>query len=245
MTQRHILIFIISILIQFTANSQEQETEKEKIQEQETEIVPDSLKTKVSYGIRVGIDISKPIISFLEEDTKGIEITGDLRLSNNIYAAAELGFEDVLNTEDYLNYTTKGSFIKLGANFNAYENWKGMDNQIYVGARYGFSFFEQTLNSYTPNMSGTYFITDPIEADTNFKDLNAHWLEFLFGMKVETFKNLYLGMQFSIKKMITTKEPNNFKNLYIPGFNRVFSNDLGVGFNYTISYNIPLINKFK
>ncbi|UMB61621.1 DUF6048 family protein [Lutibacter sp. A80] len=243
MIQRHILIFIISILIHFTAISQEQETENEKLQEQETEKVQDSVKTKISYGIRIGIDLSKPIISFIDEDTKGLEITGDLRLTQNHYIAAELGYEDVFKTEDYLTYSTKGSFIKLGANYNAYENWKGMDNLIYVGVRYGFSFFEQTLNSYTPNMSGTYFITEPIEANTNFKDLNAHWLEFLFGMKVETFKNIYLGMQFSVKKMISTKEPENFKNLYIPGFNRVFSNDLGVGFNYTLSYNIPLINK--
>ena len=65
------------------------------------------------------------------------------------------------------------------------------------------------------------------------------------GMKIETLPNLYLGTQLSLKKMIATKEPKNFKNLYIPGFNRVFSNNLGVGFNYTVSYNIPIINKYK
>ncbi|REE79915.1 hypothetical protein BX611_2815 [Lutibacter oceani] len=235
MIQRHILIFIISVLIHFTTSAQKQENKQEQ----------DSVKTKVSYGLRLGVDISKPIISFLEENTKGLEITGDIRISNNYYAAAELGYEDVLKTEDYLNYTTKGSFIKLGINYNAYENWKGMNNQIYIGGRYGFSVFEQTLNSYTPNAKGTYFIANTIEAGTNFKDLNAHWLEFLFGMKIETLSNLYLGVQLSVKKMISTKEPENFKNLYIPGFNRVFSNDLGVGFNYTVSYNIPIINKYK
>jgi len=235
MIQRHILIFIISVLIQFTAYSQKPELEQEQ----------DSIKTKVSYGFRLGIDISKPIISFLQENTKGFELTGDLRFSNNYYAAAELGYEDVLKTEDYLNYSTKGSFIKLGVNYNAYENWKGMNNQIYIGGRYAFSFFEHTLNSYTPNASGTYFIANPIEASTNFKDMNAHWLEFVFGIKIETLPNLYLGTQLSLKKMIATKEPKNFKNLYIPGFNRVFSNNLGVGFNYTVSYNIPIINKYK
>ena len=152
---------------------------------------------------------------------------------------------DTLKTEDYLNFTTTGSYIKLGVNYNAYDNWIGMNNQIYIGARYAFSFFEHTLNSYTPNVNGTYFIPDSVNAGTNFTDLNAHWLEFLFGMKVETFKNLFLGAQFSVKKIITTKEPDNFKNLYIPGFNRVFSNDLGVGFNYTVSYSLPIFNKYK
>jgi len=235
MIQRHILIFIISILIHFSANSQEQRQEKEQ----------DSVKTKINYAIRVGVDISKPIKSFLDEDSKGLELTGDMRIINNYFAAVELGFEDVLKTEDYLSFTTKGSYIKLGINYNAYDNWIGMNNQIYVGARYAFSLFEQTLNSYTPNVDGTYFIPTTVEAGTNFKDLNAHWLEFLFGMKVETFKNLFLGAQFSVKKMISTKEPENFKNLYIPGFNRVFSNDLGIGFNYTISYNLPIFNTYK
>ncbi|SNR32057.1 DUF6048 family protein [Lutibacter flavus] len=230
MTQRHILIFIISIIINFTANSQQKQ---------------DSLKTKVSYGIRVGVDISKPIISFIDSDNKGLELTGDIKFSNNYYAAVELGYEDALKTEDYFNYTAKGSFIKIGVNYNAYENWKGMNNEIYVGTRYAFSLFSQTLNSYTPNYSGIYFNAEEITPNTEFKDLNAHWIEFLFGMKVETFKNLYLGAQFSIKKMISSKEPENFKNLYVPGFNQVSSNDLGVGFNYTISYNIPIINKYK
>jgi hypothetical protein len=230
MTQRHILIFFISIFISSAVNSQQKQ---------------DSVKTKVSYGIRVGIDISKPIISFLDSDRKGLELTGDIKVANNYYAAVELGYEDALKIEDYLNFTAKGSFVKIGVNYNAYENWKGMNNEIYIGARYAFSFFNQTLNSYTPNASGTYFTAEEITPNTEFKDLNAHWIEFLFGMKVETFKNLYLGAQFSIKKMLSTKEPENFRNLYIPGFNRVFSNDLGVGFNYTLSYNIPLINKYK
>tara|TARA_R110001583_G_scaffold58714_2_gene174818 strand:- start:5388 stop:6080 length:693 start_codon:yes stop_codon:yes gene_type:complete len=230
MTQRHILIFIISLFINFTVNSQEKQ---------------DSIKTKVSYGIRVGVDISKPIISFLDSDRKGLELTGDIKVAENYYAAVELGYEDALKAEDYFNFTAKGSFVKIGINYNAYENWKGMNNEIYIGTRYAFSLFSQTLNSFTPNSKSTYFIADEITPNTEFNDLNAHWIEFLFGMKVETFKNLFLGAQFSIKKMLSTKEPENFKNLYIPGFNQVSLNNIGVGFNYTLSYNIPIISKYK
>ncbi|WP_298370052.1 DUF6048 family protein [uncultured Lutibacter sp.] len=227
-----ILIFSISLLISFTAFSQE-----EKVQ--------DTVKTKVSYGIRVGVDLSKPLKSYLDEDSKGFAIVGDIKVATNYYAAVELGFDDVTTEEDYMNFSTKGSFIKLGINYNAYDNWKGMENEIFIGARYAFSFFDQTLNNYTPNAYGDYFLASPIESGTEFKDLNAHWIEFVTGMKVETLNNLYLGVQISINKMISTKEPNNFKNLYVPGFNRVFSNDLGIGFIYTLSYNIPIINKFK
>ncbi|WP_372746204.1 DUF6048 family protein [Lutibacter sp.] len=225
-----ISIFIISLFVSIVGFAQQK---------------TDTLKLKQTYGLRVGADISKPITSFIDSDKKGFEITGDLRFSKNHYAAAELGYEDVITTEDFITFTTSGSYIKLGVNYNAYRNWAGMNNEIFFGGRYAFSFFSQTLNNYTPNSYGTYFEADLIEPNTEYKDLSAHWLEFVAGMKVETFKNIYFGAQINIKKLITTKEPDNFENLYIPGFNKVFSNDLGIGFNYSISYLIPIIKKTK
>ena len=230
MTQQHILLFFISVLFTFTTNSQE---------------LQDTIKVKEVYGIRVGIDISKPINSFFNNETKGLEVVGDFRITRNYYAAVELGFLDKTTNEDYINFTTKGSYIKAGFNYNAYKNWKGMNNEIYVGLRYGFSIFNQTLNSYTPNVNGTYFIPETLQPATEFKDLTAQWVEFVFGMKVETFNNLYLGVSVSLNKMVNTKEPENFKNLHVPGFNRVFLNNTGVGFNYTLSYLIPILKKNK
>ena len=230
MKQPHISIFIISLFLSIAGFSQQK---------------TDTIKLKESYGLRVGIDLSKPTISFIDSDKKGLELVGDIRFLRNYYAAVELGYEDVISTDDYINFTSKGSFIKIGVNYNAYQNWAGMTNEIFFGGRYGFSFLSQTLNNYLPNVNGTYFEGELNEVNTEYKDLTAHWLEFVLGMKVETFKNVYLGTQISIKKMISTKEPENFKNMYIPGFNRVFLNDMGIGFNYTISYLIPIIKKNK
>ncbi|WP_395076160.1 DUF6048 family protein, partial [Flavobacterium sp.] len=36
-----------------------------------------------------------------------------------------------------------------------------------------------------------------------------------------------------------------FDNLYIPGFNRTYDGKFGVGWNYTISYFIPLYKSKK
>ena len=227
---QHILPFYISLLFSVAVFSQQK---------------VDTVKTKQVYGIRIGIDISKPVISFVDADKKGLELTGDIRFKPNYYLVTELGYEDVIQTEDYLNYATKGTYIKLGINYNAYQNWKGMRNEIYLGTRYAFGLYTQTLNSYSVNVSGTYFEPELIEINKEYADLTAHWLEFVIGMKVETFHNLFLGAQLNVKKMITIKEPDNFKNLYIPGFNRVFENNMGIGFNYTLSYLIPIIKKNK
>ena len=120
-----------------------------------------------------------------------------------------------------------------------------MQNEIYVGFRYGFSTFSQTLNSYTIN-NNPYLddFAQPINGE-KYSGLSAHWAEVVLGIKAEILNNLYLGFSFSGKKMLSSKQPDNFKNLFVPGFNRVFLNNSGFGFNYTISYLIPLYKKAK
>lgn len=229
MKNRHILVFIISLFILNNVTAQ-----------QKKDTIP---KRDKSFAIRIGVDISKPIRSFFEKDFKGIEITADANLYKNFFLATELGFDNKTTKEDYLNFTTNGSYIKMGVNYNAYKNWIGMNNQIFVGIRYGFSTFKQILNSYTPNAYGTILKPKKNNTKTTFNSLNAHWTELVLGMKVETFKNIFLGVQINLKKMIGSKEPYNFKNLYVPGFSRVFSNNIGTNFNYTISYLIPIKKK--
>jgi hypothetical protein len=228
MTQQRIFVFFISIVIAATTFAQEP---------------LDTIKAKESYGLRIGVDISKPIIAQLETEVEGMEFVADFRIIEKIYAAVEFGTETKTVNEEYINFTTDGTYIKIGGNFNAYENWEGMTNEIYIGLRYGMASFTQTLNSYTPNSEGTYFIADTAEPSTKFNGLDAQWVELVFGLKVETFKNLYLGASLQLKNMINTTDPENFKNLRVPGFNRLFSNDKGAGFNYTISYLIPLTKK--
>jgi hypothetical protein len=203
----------------------------------------DTLIYKSAYGIRVGIDISKPILASISNSYSGLELVGDYRISKRFFIAAELGYEEQTSAEDYTNSTSKGSYARLGFNYNAYENWLDMNNEIFVGFRYGFSVFDQTLNSYTPNVNTTYFPADVINSPAAISSLNAHWTEFLFGLKVETFKNLFLSASVSYKVLVSAKEPLNFKTLYAPGFNRIFESSTGFGFNYTVSYLIPFKKK--
>ena len=234
--KQNILRFCISILlfaVSFSANAQEEETPK------------DSIKLNDKYGLRIGLDISRPIISLFNDDFKGFELVGDFRMSKNLYIATELGFYDRTTEEDYINFNSKGSYIKLGINYNLYQNWGKMSNEIFAGVRYGFSTFSQTLNTYNPNFDGTYFPELTVDSNTEFSDLNAHWAELVMGLKVEVFHNLYLGTSMSLKKMIRQKQPKNFENLYFPGFERVYLNETGFSFNYTVSYLIPIYKKNK
>lgn len=212
---------------------------------QQNEVQQNDTIIKNKYGLRVGVDIFNPINSFFNNNRKGLELVGDYRISKKWYIATELGYLEKTTNEDFFNFTTKGSYIKAGVDYNAYKNWLDMENLIYVGFRYGFSTFNQTLNNFTINNDSFFDELAVLENGQKFDNLNAHWAEIIIGIKAQVLNNVYLGFSFSGKKMITTKEPNGFKNLFVPGFNRVFLNNAGFGFNYTISYLIPFYKKDK
>lgn len=203
----------------------------------------DTIPHTSAYGLRLGVDISKPILGMIDSNSSGIEFVADYRVSKNWYVAAEIGNQKERTIEDYTTSSSKGNFLKIGVNYNAYENWLDMNNEIYVGMRYGTSSFDQTLDSYKINTGSDYFASNTITTPITTTDLNAHWTEFVMGIKVETFKNLYLGFSFHYKVMLSLTNPTNFKTLFVPGFNRVFATETGFGFNYTISYTIPFVNK--
>ncbi len=239
MRKRHICIFIFNIFIGITTLFAQQQKDTIAKPKDSVPVI------KKKYGIRVGADISQPIIALFDKKTehKSIELVGDFRIKEKYYLAVELGYESKRIEEDFFASSTKGSFIKAGINRNFYQNWGEMNNEILVGVRYATGFFNHTVHKYTPNVPNKYFPIDQNKKGRKFENLSAHWAEFVVGMKVETFKNLFVGMNAQFKVLITSKQPDNFKNIYIPGFRNVSANNLGFGFTYTISYLIPIFKK--
>ncbi|HET7361563.1 MAG TPA: DUF6048 family protein [Salinimicrobium sp.] len=238
MTAQFMLRFIISIFLLSGSVAFAQEEEETAPVEPE---IADTLNQKEQYGLRVGIDISKPLRSFLEEDYTGFEIIGDYRIYEDYYLAAEIGNETALVSVTNVTANYKGSYFKVGANYNAYNNWEGMQNSIYVGLRYGFSTFSSELKEYTIYTTNDYFEPDIRTISQEFKNLTASWIEVQLGIKVEVLHNIYLGAHVELKRRISQTQPLNFDNLYIPGFHRTYDGSTwGVGFGYSISYLIPL-----
>ncbi len=240
MKHKHMLRFFISIIVLFfCCVSWSQKA------------IKDSIKPSEKYGIRVGADVSKLLRTVLDDNYSGFELVGDYRVSKNMYVAAELGTEENTTEEDLYSFTTNGSYIKLGFDYNTYNNWFGMQNLVTIGMRYGLSTFSQTLNSYNIYNTNQFFNEGNIPGDNTellgeFSGLNAQWVEGVIGVKVELFSNLYLGATVRVNFLVSDKAPDEFPNLWIPGFNRV-NNDssVGVGYNYTLSYLIPIFRKAK
>ena len=205
--------------------------------EQEQDTVPYQEK----FGLRVGIDLSKPLRTLIEEDYRGFEVKGDYRIYDDYYLAAEIGNEKDRVFEENVTASARGSYIKLGADYNAYNNWQGMQNIIYAGLRYAFASFSTELEEYAIYTRNPYFERDVRTESQEFNNLTANWVELQFGLKVEVLNNLYLGAHIELKRRIGQAAPSTFDNLYIPGFNRTYDDSsVGTGYGYSISYLIPL-----
>ena len=202
------------------------------------------------FSLRLGIDLFKPIKTNLEENFQGLEIVGDLKINRRIFIAAELGSEKKTQQTEQLNFTTNGSYVKLGVDYNFFNNWKGMDNSLFVGIRISNSIHSHKVNEYilyenysAVDFKNTYFERPTIKEGGLIGErdqLNSNWIEVLFGTKVEVLKNFYIGASIRLHRLLNNPQPEKFGNLYAPGFNKIVDdNRFGAIFNYTINYRFP------
>ena len=196
--------------------------------------------------LRLGVDLFKPIKSSSEGDNLNYEIVGDLQVTENLYLAGEYGSIDRVIEDENINFNSSGNFLRIGFNYNMFNNWVGMDNSIYLGLRYATSNFSNTILDYTVRNQDSYFsnLVDSEYQTNEYSNLSGNWIEIVAGLKVETFNNVYLGFSLRLNKLLSNSKPDNFDTLFIPGFNKVTDdNTFGSGFNYTLTYSIPLRKK--
>ena len=109
MKSKHIWLFTISLLWSLFAFSQEEGKAKED-------------KVPRTYALRVGLDLIKPARTQFEEGYQGLELVGDLKLSKRLFVAAEVGSEKRTQQSEQINFSTKGSYIKAGVDYNFFNN---------------------------------------------------------------------------------------------------------------------------
>ena len=208
-----------------------------------------NLKKEKSINLRIGFDLYRIILSRVSDGFDGFEIVADLKVSEDFFVAIELGSLDTTKQVEQVNFTTNGNYFKVGFDYNMFENLEGMNNHITLGARIGSSRHNQTLNSYTILDRSRYWSNSDLPITNGFAtgerpDLNALWFEVVLNFKVQILKNIYTGISLRLNRLISDKIPSNFDNIYIPGFNKkTQDNVFGAGFNYTLTYNFPLLSK--
>ena len=205
-------------------------------------VLNDSLK---KYGLRVGTDIQKLIRSASSEEYNGISFNADIRFKESMFLFSEIGNEKKIVEYSNVDSKISGNYIKLGLQFKLNRNIVGLRNLIYSSIGIGVSSFDQKILRYGifniySDLWGEFESTDTI----NLESLNANWIEIGFGVKTEILNNLFLGIELQLKNLISQKNKNDISNFYIPGFNRTYEgSNFGLGFNYSLTYLIPIIKK--
>lgn len=244
MKKVHIWLFIISLFTSLCCTSAQEliQEVKEALKEEVVDTI--NKREKKPYTIRFGMDLSKPLMAQLNKDYFGLELVGDIRLFSEFYGAIELGNERKTLQSERINFKTSGTYLKLGFDYNMYKNWKGMNNAIYLGLRIGNSFHKQKVNEYEPYQINHYWATEIIKNGAEIREqesLSARWVEVVTGIKVKMINNIYMGFSLRLNRLMSDTRPENFDNLYIPGFNKKTDENIwGAGFNYTLTYAIPV-----
>ena len=250
MKKLRIWVFYISIL-GYGFRILAQEEPQESISKEEVLKNSMSPSKKAALSLRFGLDLYRISLTQFSNDYSGLELVGDFKISKEFYLAVEIGREETTKQSEQVNFTTDGSYYKLGFDYNMYENLAGLNNQVHLGLRFATSNYLHVLNKYTLLDRTPFWPNSANEITNGFAtgkrdDLNAQWLEFVAGFKVQLLKNIYLGLSIRLNRLINDTVPENFDNIYIPGFNqKTDENKLGAGFNYTLTYKIPLSFKKK
>jgi len=211
---------------------------------QNTPVVNDSIRQDDAYGLRIGLDLQNLVTTATNPYYRGFELMGDFRVSKNKFIAVELGNQKKTFSNQSITTTTNGSYIKLGLDHNAYKNLIGLRNVIFVGLRYGYANFSQSLDEYSIATQDNFFGVDTYNPQFHEDNLSAHWAELIAGLKVEVFNNLYLGFSVSLQRNLGNQNPIDFDNLYIPGYGTTNDyGDLSAGYRYFIEYFIPIFKK--
>tara|TARA_B100000768_G_C11275997_1_gene375995 strand:- start:1928 stop:2680 length:753 start_codon:yes stop_codon:yes gene_type:complete len=250
MKKLRIWVFYISILgYGFPLLAQEEPKKSSSKKEVLKDTISPSKKAPLS--LRFGLDLYRIGLTQFSNDYSGLELVGDFKTSKEFYLAVEIGREETTKQSEQVNFTTYGSYYKLGFDYNMYENLAGLDNQVHLGLRLATSNYRHVLNKYTLLDRTPFWPNSANEITNGFAtgkrdDLNAQWLEFVAGFKVQLLKNIYLGLSIRLNRLINDTVPENFDNIYIPGFNqKTDENKFGAGFNYSLTYKIPLYFKKK
>ena len=148
MKKLRIWVFYISILgygFPILAQEEHQESSSKK------EVLKNSMSPskKAALSLRFGLDLYRISLTQFSNDYSGLELVGDFKISKEFYLAVEIGREETTKQSEQVNFTTDGSYYKLGFDYNMYENLAGLNNQVHLGLRFATSNYLHVLNKYT------------------------------------------------------------------------------------------------
>ncbi len=182
-------------------------------------------------GIRIGVNIVRPLMVFPVSSRFGIEGVADFNLGTEYFAVVEGGYSKREYNEPDFNIRESGLFLRLGADKNYYTHFNDV---VGLGVRLGFSVFDRKApfayveSGYWSDYSGH------ISSEIFF----SQWAEVVAVLKTEVFPNIYMGWNIRGRLLLYNPSDKYVKDRYIPGFGPGDTNS-SIGFDFYLYYRIP------
>jgi hypothetical protein len=239
----------VSLLLAFTAAAQAQvkqvkDTSAHKIDTTHKLVAKplpakskDSILYTVSGGLRIGLDVSRFVVMAFQPYRTDITVQADAQINKRLYGAIELGFNRTAHSDSNYTYKGSGEYVTIGVDYDFLKKQDRKEkNMVYGGLRYGFAHNVYEVPSYV--IHSDYWGTK-IEGSYPKTSVTAHWIELVFGLRVEVLNNFFLGWGVREKIMVSSSAGTEFPPIVIPGFGSGGKRSQ-FDMNYTLSYYIPL-----
>ena len=193
----------------------------------------DSLEAKFDY-VRIGVDLSKFVASYIDKSYNSYEFTADLHYKKDIYFVTDFGFGNSQVSNQQISYGSKNTFVRLGIDKTFFgKEFKGDMDNAFIGLRYGAGFVNRA--------AGSYFIKDTIWGNTSGTVQNAkfvaHWVELVGGFRMEVLKNIFVGWNIRVKTFLNPKKFAELPPPYLAGYGQSEKNT-AFGYNFYLLYGM-------
>ena len=174
---------------------------------------------------------------FLGGDITSTEISVEVNLKNRYVPVAEIGYGTTDTTDDGTNihYKASAPYFRIGMNYNFFFKKPYLPGFLYGGIRYGFTCF--FIRCRCSDNEGSYMGFPEIPFSYDGIKTTVTWAELLAGIKVNVYKNFYMGWSLRYRIRMNIKKAEHTEPWYIPGFGKNNSTNLGV--TYSLIYKLP------
>lgn len=192
---------------------------------------PTKEKWKYKPNFMVGFDALNAGASFFS-DRKLYQGFISSKISDNVHAVIEAGFEKNIYQKNSYDAKASGPFLKLGAFYMLAKDAENEFNGFYVGGKAATSFYTQEymavpVRGYGGSNSSLAFPSS---------SQSSYWIEGMIGGRVQLFdSNFYIDVNLQPKYMVATSKQDDIQPMIVPGFGKS-SSKFNMGFAWNIAY---------
>ena len=188
--------------------------------------------------LRIGIDPTRPWLNIIQNvERSGIAFIAETEYKELWFPVIEGGWEKAGTSRNTFNISNSGTFFRIGIDRNMLKNTSLQDRGAFtIGTRYGIGFTNNSLSDLS--YSNYWDIWNPSPVKEIFA---THWVEFNTGVRVEAFKNAFVGWNARLKLRAFTSK--HTAEPYIAAGYGKFASSSNIDIGFFLMYSFDLHKK--